>query len=114
MADTAEIKKEEASHKIQVTVKKWNAVALWTWDTQQDNCAICRNLLMEPCIECQVKGDQKAAANGPNECTLAWGVCSHNFHFHCLAGWLEQHPLCPLCSTEWNFKKGALHPGATA
>ena len=27
-------------------VKKWNAVALWSWDTQIDNCAICRNHIM--------------------------------------------------------------------
>ena len=46
MTDTAEIKKEE-SRKIKVSVKKWNAVALWTWDTKQDICAICRNMITE-------------------------------------------------------------------
>ncbi|KAL7009625.1 RING-box protein hrt1 [Cystobasidiomycetes sp. EMM_F5] len=30
-------------------VKKWHAVALWTWDMQVDNCAICKNHLMELC-----------------------------------------------------------------
>ncbi|KAJ3283662.1 hypothetical protein HK104_010279 [Borealophlyctis nickersoniae] len=34
-------------------VKKWNAVALWQWDIVVDNCAICRNHIMELCIECQ-------------------------------------------------------------
>lgn len=24
-------------------IKKWNAVALWSWDIVVDNCAICRN-----------------------------------------------------------------------
>ena len=35
-------------------VKKWNAVALWAWDIVVDNCAICRNHIMDLCIECQV------------------------------------------------------------
>ena len=34
-------------------VKKWSAVALWAWDIHVDNCAICRNHIMDPCIECQ-------------------------------------------------------------
>ena len=31
-------------------VKKWNAVALWAWDIVVDNCAICRNHIMDLCI----------------------------------------------------------------
>lgn len=27
-------------------LKKLNAVALWSWDIEVDNCAICRNLIM--------------------------------------------------------------------
>ena len=34
-------------------VKKWNAVALWAWDIVVDTCAICRNHIMDLCIECQ-------------------------------------------------------------
>lgn len=30
-------------------VKKWNAVALWAWDITVDNCAICRNHIMDLC-----------------------------------------------------------------
>jgi len=29
-----------------VELKKLNAVALWSWDIEVDNCAICRNLIM--------------------------------------------------------------------
>ncbi|KAA1097522.1 RING-box protein 1 [Puccinia graminis f. sp. tritici] len=32
-------------------VKKWNAVALWAWDIIVDNCAICRNHIMDLCKE---------------------------------------------------------------
>ncbi|KAH9399848.1 RING-box protein 1 [Tyrophagus putrescentiae] len=34
-------------------VKKWSAVALWAWDITVDICAICRNHIMDLCIECQ-------------------------------------------------------------
>jgi hypothetical protein len=27
-------------------IKKWNAVAMWSWDLRVDSCAICRNHIM--------------------------------------------------------------------
>lgn len=51
-------------------IKKWNAVALWSWENDVDTCAICRNNIMDPCIECQASnGDAKT------ECAVAWGIC---------------------------------------
>ena len=35
------------------TLKKWNAVAMWSWDVECDTCAICRVQVMgEEFISC--------------------------------------------------------------
>jgi RING-box protein 2 len=76
------------------TLKKWNAVAMWSWDVDCDTCAICRVHVMDACLKCQ-------ADNRQDDCVVVWGECNHSFHNCCMSLWVQQNNRCPLCQQDW-------------
>jgi len=54
--EKSETKKEKPEKMF--TLKKWNAVAMWSWDVECDTCAICR---------IQVMGELSRIALSPSE-----------------------------------------------
>eukprot|EP01126_Amoeba_proteus_P051743 TRINITY_DN61_c0_g1_i1.p1 TRINITY_DN61_c0_g1~~TRINITY_DN61_c0_g1_i1.p1 ORF type:complete len:123 (-),score=19.18 TRINITY_DN61_c0_g1_i1:52-420(-) len=86
------------------TLKKWSAVVKWKYDVPTEVCAICRNNLMEDCIECLGNPDSVLAAN----CKVAFGECGHAYHFHCIHKWLEKANgtnQCPMDGQEWEYAR---------
>jgi hypothetical protein len=92
----------EDSDKPKFTILKWNAVAVWSWNTHIETCSICKQLLTEVCLVCS---EEEAADE--STCQPVWGKCSHPFHAHCIQRWTENANTCPLCARPWEVKTGA-------
>lgn len=101
--------KEEQTGRFKI--KDWNAVVMWSWNMDVDTCAICRSKLMTLCIDCQAKvnsgekGDCKVGLFNSRNLQVAWGVCNHAFHAHCIDRWLKTKKECPLDMKPWELKK---------
>eukprot|EP00070_Physeter_catodon_P011739 XP_007126558.1 RING-box protein 2 isoform X1 [Physeter catodon] len=94
------------------SLKKWNAVAMWSWDVECDTCAICRVQVMDACLRCQAENKQEdcvglkmnpLASYPYNQFSqkVVWGECNHSFHNCCMSLWVKQNNRCPLCQQDW-------------
>ena len=105
MATTSKINKgegqiDDGSAGKLFTLKKWNAVAMWSWDVECDTCAICRVQVMDACLRCQAESKADSKLNS-KDCVVVWGECNHSFHQCCMSLWVKQNNRCPLCQQEW-------------
>lgn len=82
-----------------IQLKKVMAVGLWSYDMKVETCAICRNHIMDCCIECQ--NDRYFETT---DCLVSWGECNHAFHSHCIDRWLKNKNICPLDTKEWKYQ----------
>ncbi|KRZ76151.1 RING-box protein 1a, partial [Trichinella papuae] len=94
-------KKKHVDMPKRIEIMKLTTATLWSWDILVDSCAVCRNSLMECCTECQAA----QRLNGNVDCVIAWGVCNHAFHLHCIARWLERRCVCPLDNLMWEYQR---------
>lgn len=91
--NTEKIKKPE------IKLISWDLVGIWSLDIQIETCAICRNHIMDSCVECQ------NGLGSLEACTVSWGKCGHAFHSHCINKWLNSRHVCPLDSQAWVHDK---------
>ena len=80
-------------------VKRYAAVAMWSWDVVVQSCAICRNHIMQHCIECQANASSTTMA----ECNVATGMCNHGT-WRGRGG--ERRRVARRVATAWDAEKG--------
>ncbi|XP_054102856.1 RING-box protein 2 isoform X3 [Callithrix jacchus] len=56
------------------SLKKWNAVAMWSWDVECDTCAICRVQVMDACLRCQAENKQEDCVGEMSFCHPGWSA----------------------------------------
>lgn len=86
---------------VQVKIKKWHAVAAWTWDAGDDVCGICRTAFDGCPPDGKYPGDDSP---------VVWGACGHAFHLQCIQKWLSsgtQEQKCPMCRRAWEYKRAS-------
>lgn len=80
------------------TIHSANLIAHSFLDIHNDTCPICRNQIVEKCLECSNKLEEI-------ECKSVLGTCNHGYHLHCIQTWLQTKNVCPLDNQKWEYLK---------
>ena len=78
-------------------IKSVNLRGSWNLETINDECPICRNSVLETCVEC-------SSTVNP-QCISVMGECSHVYHLHCIEKWTKTKNICPLDNKKWEYKR---------
>lgn len=111
--------------KLRVKIKRYHAVARWTWNVAgvnpadsaaDDGSTVSSNRHRmsvdfppdeeeEVCTICQsaFEGTAPGTKFPGDECPVVWGKCGHSFHLSCVSTWLADKTTCPYCRAEWEF-----------
>lgn len=81
----------------QINIKSVNLRGTWSLNTINDECPICRNDILDVCIDCSVATQTKS-------CISVMGECNHVFHLDCITKWTKTRNVCPLDNKQWKFK----------
>jgi RING-box protein 1 len=73
---------------LKFVVEQWSPVAIYNYKIDQDTCSICRNNIMEQCVQCSTTINKK--------CEVSLGKCGHGYHYHCISKWLQTNQSCPI------------------
>ena len=93
----AENKKPPAAVALKVRLKRFHAVAAWSWNANDDVCGICQAAFEGVCPGVKYPGE---------DCPVVWGKCGHPFHLQCVSKWLgtpASKNSCPICRQDWEF-----------
>ena len=77
-----------------MSIKAVNLRGTWNLDTINDECPICRNSVLETCVEC-------SSCTSSTQCISIMGECSHIYHLHCIDKWTKTKNVCPLDNKKW-------------
>ena len=81
-----------------ITFNNVSIVYDWKFNFRDDNCAICRNSLMDCSTKCIVE------KKNIDTCAPIMGECGHAFHKDCIEDWLSSRRKCPICMQRWKNK----------
>jgi anaphase-promoting complex subunit 11 len=93
---------------IKTRLKRFHAVAAWSWNANDHVCGICQSPFEGVCPGVKYPGE---------DCPVVWGKCGHAFHLQCVSKWLGQvasKNSCPICRQEWEFGQNPVNTAATS
>lgn len=84
--------------KISLTIKKLTIYGCWNYNTENNDCGICRQNLQIP--------SQNSKWENKINGSVTIGLCKHGFHEGCINRWIESDNIsCPICRTVWKPSK---------